>query len=89
MTLHPWINIQIKEIFPGRYISFKDERRINDISSTFHAAIENELSNLLENDIRFVCITHSTGGPVIRDWSHRYYGMKLNNSRACLMSHLS
>src|ERR1700690_166020 len=67
------IDIQVEEIFLGKYISFHDEVRVSDISKAFRAAVEDQLSSLLQSRTRFVCITHSTGGPVIRDWWHRYY----------------
>lgn len=81
------IAIQVKEIFLGRYISFHDEVRINDISRAFRIAVADELSDLLKDGTRFVCITHSTGGPVIRDWWHRYYET-VSKSEICPMSHL-
>lgn len=81
------ISIQIKEIFLGRYISFHDEVRVTDISRAFRTAVEDELSNLLQDGTRFVCITHSTGGPVVRDWWHRYYEMT-PQAGTCPMSHL-
>jgi hypothetical protein len=80
------VNIQIKEIFLGRYISFHDEVRVNDISKAFHAAVKDQLSDIVDDGIRFVCITHSTGGPVIRDWWHHYYTAE--GSEICPMSHL-
>ena len=81
------IDIQVKEIFLGRYISFHDEVRISDISRAFRTAVADELSSLLKGGTRFVCITHSTGGPVIRDWWHRYYET-VSKSGTCPMSHL-
>lgn len=81
------ISIQIKEIFLGRYISFHDEVRVHDISRAFRAAVADELSSLVKDGTRFVCITHSTGGPVIRDWWHRYYET-VPKSGICPMSHL-
>jgi hypothetical protein len=81
------IDIQVKEIFLGRYISFRDEVRIGDISRAFRTAVADKLSNVLKDGTRFVCITHSTGGPVIRDWWHRYYET-VPRSGMCPMSHL-
>jgi len=86
------MDVLVKEIFLGRYISFHDEVRVPDISLAFASAVEDQLSSLIKNGIRFVCITHSTGGPVIRDWWHRFYlkdskpGNEKNN--ICPMSHL-
>jgi len=81
------VNIQIKEIFLGRYISFHDEVRVGDISRAFRTAVADELSGALKDGKRFVCITHSTGGPVIRHWWHRYY-QTVPKSGVCPMSHL-
>lgn len=81
------IDVQIEEIFLGRYISFHDEVRVSDISRAFRTAIDDELSDVLKDGTRFVCITHSTGGPVIRDWWHRYYET-VPQSGVCPMSHL-
>ncbi len=81
------MDVLVKEIFLGRYISFHDEVRIPDISKAFVSAIEDQLSEILKDGLRFVCITHSTGGPVIRDWWHRFY-LRNSKSGTCPMSHL-
>lgn len=65
--------IDTRNIWLGKYVSFHDEVRLSDISRAFEAAIRNELADVLKNGGRFACITHSTGGPVIRDWWNRYY----------------
>jgi hypothetical protein len=81
------IDIQLEEIYLGRYISFHDEIRVSDISRAFSVAVEDQLSDIIKTGNRFVCITHSTGGPVIRDWWHRYYQTDAENG-ICPMSHL-
>lgn len=81
------IDITVKDIFLGKYISFHDEVRVRDISRAFKAAVEEQLSSVTKNGGRFVCITHSTGGPVIRDWWSRYY-YRIKGSGVCPMSHL-
>jgi hypothetical protein len=81
------IAVQIKEIYLGRYISFHDEVRVRDISRAFRAAVEDQLKSDLQEGTRFVCITHSTGGPVIRDWWQHYYGTGPGGG-ICPMSHL-
>lgn len=81
------LDIVIKDIYLGRYISFHDEVRICDISKAFNTAVEEQLANVTKNGGRFACITHSTGGPVIRDWWHRYYD-RVDGSGICPMSHL-
>ena len=75
------IDIQVEEIFLGRYISFHDEVRVPDISRAFKTALADQLPNVTN----FVCITHSTGGPVVRDWWNRYCKGKRPK---CNVSHL-
>ncbi len=79
--------LQLTDIFLGRYISFHDEVRLCDISRAFHAALRDQLGNALANGERFVCITRSTGGPVLRDrWDHYYQKNPANGTYP--MSHL-
>jgi hypothetical protein len=79
------IDIVLREIFLSRYISFHDEVRIGDISLAFNSAVKEQLADVLKKGRRFICITHSTGGPVIRDWFNTYYE---DESAKCPMSHL-
>ncbi len=81
------LDIAVREIYLGKYVSFRDEVRLEDISRAFAAAVERELSDLLQQRRRFACITHSTGGPVIRDWWYRNYATR-PRSGTCPMSHL-
>ena len=81
------LDIRIKHIFLGRYISFHDEVQLSDVSRAFRAAVADQIAPLLKKGRRFVCITHSTGGPVVRDWWHRYYD-RVKGSGTCPMSHL-
>lgn len=78
------LEFDIREIFLGRYISFHDEVRLHDIARAFEVAVREQLAEIVAQGRRFVCITHSTGGPVIRDWWHTYYKEK----GGCPMSHL-
>jgi hypothetical protein len=79
------LDILVKEIFLGQYVSFRDEVRVEDISRAFDAAQKRELAPLVKDLGRFACITHSTGGPVIRDWAQRYC---IEPRSPCPMSHL-
>jgi len=81
------LDVTVKHVFLGRYISFHDEVRLPDVSRAFRTALDDELRTLLSHGRRFVCITHSTGGPVVRDWWHRYYD-GVPGSGVCPMSHL-
>jgi hypothetical protein len=66
------INIIVENIYLGQYISFHDEVRLPDISRAFQMAIKDKLGAAIAAGMRFVAITHSTGGPVVRDWSNRF-----------------
>ena len=70
------IDIEIDEIYLGRYISFHDEVAVDDISRAFDTAIKEKYNG----QARFICITHSTGGPVIRNWWHKYYKTSISYS---------
>lgn len=79
------INLQVEEIFLGEYISFQDEVKLADVSRAFNHAIATKLKKLLDKNGRFICITHSTGGPVVREWFQFYHAGK---KEVCPMSHL-
>ncbi|HWP94128.1 MAG TPA: phospholipase [Gammaproteobacteria bacterium] len=69
----PSLGIDVREIWLSQYISFHNEVRLEDISRAFDAAIRREFGDALRAGRRFACITHSTGGPVVRDWLQRNY----------------
>lgn len=79
------IPLAVRNIHLGRYVSFRDEVRLEDLSRAFEAAIRREFKSDLERGERFACITHSTGGPLIRDWWWRHYA---NRGARPPMSHL-
>jgi len=78
--------IDIRHIWISKYVSFADEVRLEDLSRGFEAAIRRELGKELDKGRRFACITHSTGGPAIRDWWNRFHPE--SSSESCPMSHL-
>jgi len=75
------IDISVQHIYLGRYVSFQDEVRVPDLAFAMEHAVATEG---LSNGERFYCITHSTGGPVVREWVERYHRAK----SGCPMSHL-
>lgn len=81
------LQLVVKQVYLGRYISFHDEVRLQDISRAFQDAVQRELSDAVQRYGRFACITHSTGGPVIRDWWWRHHQSQ-KGSGPCPMSHL-
>lgn len=81
------LDIEVKQIWMGKYISFKDEVRVDDISKAFEGALRAELGSLLNSGTKCIIITHSTGGPAVRNWIDRFYFAK-NNLAACPLTHL-
>ncbi len=84
---NPVLDIDVKQIWLSKYVSFKDEVRLDDISLAFEYAIRKEFGNLLDGGAKLICITHSTGGPVIRNWQDKLY-IKKNKLSDCPLSHL-
>ncbi|WP_184549891.1 alpha/beta hydrolase [Mucilaginibacter sp. FT3.2] len=78
--------VTVKDIYLGQYVSFHDEVQLHDISRAFETAIHEQLAAEIADDNRFVCITHSTGGPVVREWFDFYYNKP--GASVCPMSHL-
>ena len=79
--------LDARNLWLSRYVSFRDEVRLADLSRAFAAAVERELGDLVARGERFACITHSTGGPVVRDWWYRYH-LAPDSAPPCPMSHL-
>lgn len=79
--------LDVRNLHLGRYVSFHDEVRMEDLARALQAAIERELSGLIQAGRRFAMITHSTGGPLAREWWWRYF-VQARNASACPMSHL-
>lgn len=79
--------VSVANVFLGKYVSFEDTVNVDDIARAFDAALRDHptLRSVFSNGDRFACITHSTGGPVVRQWFQRYYEA---NQAACPMSHL-
>lgn len=81
------LDIDVKNIWLSKYVSFRDEVRVEDIARGFELAVATDLRPQLKPGQRFTCITHSTGGPVVRDWVQRYYAAR-GKLGDCPMSHL-
>src|SRR5579872_672078 len=76
--------IQVGHIYLGRYISFEDTVTLDDVARAFDQAIRDETPKWPPGE-KIACITHSTGGPVVRKWIDLYYpGSEAN----CPLSHL-
>ncbi len=71
------LDIDVAHIYLGKYISFHDEVTLEDIASAFDYALRElpDAQGHASGEIApFSCITHSTGGPVVRTWIDKYYG---------------
>ena len=77
------LSLRDRHIHLGRYVSFHDDVQLADVAAAMEAAIEDQQ---LGKRGRFFCVTHSTGGPVVREWHARYYG---GRRTTCPMSHLA
>ena len=67
------LSIDIDHIHLGKYISFHDEVSLDDIARAMDQALR-ELPGNHDTIAPFSCITHSTGGPVVRYWAEKFYG---------------
>lgn len=68
------LDIEIQHIWLGRYISFHDAVSVADVSRAFDAALRDKIPGDNGGIRDFSCITHSTGGPVVREWLDTFYG---------------
>lgn len=66
------LQIETKHIYLGRYISFHDEVTLDDIARAMEYAVQHDLGGLQQ----FSCVTHSTGGPLVRRWVDMHYGSR-------------
>jgi hypothetical protein len=80
------MELKIGDLFLGQYVSFQDDVTLDDIGRAFNEALTESVLPRLAPGERFACITHSTGGPVVRKWLDLYYGP--DGLRECPMSHL-
>lgn len=78
--------LDVRNIYLGEYVSFRDEVQLLDISRAFDAALGEVLATAGAGR-RCVCITHSTGGPVVRDWLDRHV-VQTGKLAACPLSHI-
>jgi hypothetical protein len=77
--------IEVSNIFLGKYVSFDDSVMVDDIARAFQQALEDEFGPALHRNTPFSCVTHSTGGPVVRHWLQRFWRQRL---AACPLRHL-
>ena len=68
------LHIDIRHIWLGRYMSFHDDVSMADVARAFDRALRDQIPDGKGGIADFSCITHSTGGPVAREWLDRFYG---------------
>ena len=69
-------------MYLGRYISFNDEVRLADLAKAFQHAIKDQIPT----STSCICITHSTGAPILRTWLHLFHTKQ--NPSSCPLTHL-
>jgi pimeloyl-ACP methyl ester carboxylesterase len=69
---HPELGLDVRNLWLSKYVSFHDEVRIEDIARAFEAALRRELGDAF-GQRPIAIVTHSTGGPVVREWLQRCY----------------
>jgi len=62
--------LDVKHIHLGEYVSFRDAIRIEDIAHAFDGALADVMAGYGKRQ-RCVCIAHSMGAPVVREWLDR------------------
>ncbi len=80
------LKLETVDLFLGRYLSFHNPIRMGDLVRAFDRALRDALPDGRGGVAHFSCITHSTGGPVVRSWVERYYGVRRLNR--CPLEHL-
>jgi hypothetical protein len=79
------LNLKVTHLYLGKYVSFADEVTFDDIARGMQQAIATEVPPKLATGERFACITHSTGGPVVRKWIDLFHCGTL---KRCPLGHL-
>ncbi|MEJ1972851.1 MAG: hypothetical protein WDM96_10445 [Lacunisphaera sp.] len=77
--------LQVTNLDLAKYVSFSDEIKVDDIARGMQQALEDVFGRKLRKSDAFACITHSTGGPVVRQWIDLHYRRKL---ASCPLRHL-
>jgi hypothetical protein len=79
------LDVTVQHLYLAKYVSFADEVTVDDIARGMRNAVNAQITPQLASGERFACVTHSTGGPVVRQWIDLYYRNKLDK---CPLQHL-
>jgi len=77
--------LDVEHIHLARYVSFRDEVRVEDLARAFDSALARVLASAGANR-RCACITHSTGAAVVREWLDRFH-VQPQRIDDCAISH--
>ncbi len=61
------LGVETHDVWLSEYVSYSDSVRMADLAEAFERARKQSIG-----DGPFCCVTHSTGGPVAREWLARY-----------------
>ncbi len=75
---------RIKDVYLGKYVTLDNDITLPDLTKAFQSALEDLYGSKLRTT-KFACITHSTGGLVVRGWITDYYR---NRMKQMPISHL-
>jgi hypothetical protein len=75
------LKIAVSHLYLAKYVSFADEVKLDDLARGMEHAVRSEIIPQLGPGERFACVTHSTGGPVVRAWLHLFHRDNLAASR--------
>jgi len=78
------LGYSVKNVYLSKYVTLDNDVRLPDIIKAFHAALQDIYGSQFEKR-KFACITHSTGGLVVRGWIDQYYSRRM---RTLPLSHL-
>lgn len=81
----PKLDLEVAHLYLAKYVSFADEVTVDDIARGMERAVAVEVLPRLARGERFACVTHSTGGPVVRKWIDLFYRDRLAK---CPLGHL-
>lgn len=79
------LSLEAIHLHLGKYVSFADEVKVDDLARGLEAALAAEVLPHLVKGERFACVTHSTGGPVVRSWIDLFHRARPDR---CPLSHL-
>lgn len=75
------LKVTVSHLYLAKYVSFADEVKMDDLVRGMDHAVRQEILPQLAAGEKFACVTHSTGGPVVRAWLDHFHRANLAASR--------